>query len=232
MYTRVVLSGVLAVALLLPVSLGAPLSVAQWERGAKGSRQISLTFDAGADDEGFQQLLQALASANVRCTFFVTGRWAEKHPEYVRQLAGRGHEIGNHSWSHTDLTTLSNSAIASEITRTNALFSILLKGKLVRLFRAPFGSSNARVQAVVASMGFQPVYWSLDSLDSVGERKSTHFLFKRIALRRDADLDGAIVLMHVGESSTAAVMPDLIQTLQARGFRFVTVSQMIGQPEN
>lgn len=232
MNTKILLFGVLGLAILLPVglrnrSISAP--AAEWYRGPKGPRQIALTFDAGGEGDGFPQLLQALVTAKVRCTFFVTGRWAQDHPDFVRQLAQNGHEIGNHTWSHPDLTRLSDSSIAEEIKRTDVFLIGLLGQKPPRLFRAPFGSRDARVLAAVSALGFQPVYWSLDSLDSVGSKKDPRYLFDRVAMRKETDLDGAIVLMHVGEASTATAVPYLIQALQAREFRLVTVSRMMGQ---
>lgn len=206
-----------------------PVSANEFERGPGGLKEIALTFDAGGEAESFAQLLQAVSAAGVQCTFFVTGQWATDHPEFVRRLAQNGQEIGNHSWSHLDMIHLADSTIVREIGRTDELLTNLLGRKPARLFRAPFGSSNARVRAAAASLGFQPVSWSLDSLDSVGEKKSPYFLFERIVMRRDEDLDGAVVLMHVGEPATAAVVPYLIRTLHARGFRCVPISQMIRQ---
>lgn len=213
-------------------SLSLPTHIRKVDGGEKGARQIALTFDADGEASSFPKLLQALSAAKIHCTFFVTGRWAQDHPQLVRQIALDGHEIGNLTWSHADLTQLANFAIVQEIERTDELLANLLGKKPARLFRAPFGRRNSRVLATVESLGFQDIYWDLDSLDSVGDTKSPRFLFDRITMKKDADLDGAIVLWHAGEPSTAIVIPYLIQALKARGFQLATVSQVIADRKN
>lgn len=90
-----------------------------------------------------------------------------------------------------------------------------------------YGSRNTRVLGAVTSLGFTPIYWTLDSLDSVEEKKTPQHIYDRIISQKDADLDGAIILMHVGEPATAEVVPSIVQTLQARGFTFMTISEML-----
>jgi hypothetical protein len=134
-------------------------------RGAPGRLQIALTFDAGAGADALPELLAALKDASVKCTFFPTGEWVQRYPSSVRQIVAAGHEIGNHAWSHRDLTTLSDGDISWEITHADA--------------------------------EIQPLY------GRVGAPKSSSFIIARIAGQPDQVLDGAIVLFHVGNESTA-----------------------------
>jgi peptidoglycan/xylan/chitin deacetylase (PgdA/CDA1 family) len=121
------------------------------------------------------KLLAALDSANVRCTFFLTGRWASQHPDLAKEIHSRGHEIGNHSWSHPDLTLLDTDRIRSEVSRTDAFLTGITGQSPRPYFRAPFGARNLRVLSILADLGYNSIYWTLDSLDSVNPKKARNF---------------------------------------------------------
>ena len=89
-------------------------------RGAPGRRQIALTFDGGSSADALPELLAALRGASVKCTFFLTGEWVQRYPDSAKQIVADGHEIGNHTWSHPDLSTLSERDISWEIKRADA----------------------------------------------------------------------------------------------------------------
>ena len=113
------------------------------------------------------------------------------------------------------------------------IFLTDLCGKNPRpLWRAPFGARNARVLGIAHSLGYRSIYWTLDSLDSVDPPKSAGFLIDRITTRSAEQLDGAIILMHVGEPSTAEALPAIIANLQRRGFQLVTVSTLLRGPDH
>jgi peptidoglycan/xylan/chitin deacetylase (PgdA/CDA1 family) len=203
-------------------------SLSEVVRGKTGKKQVAITLDAGAGAEPFPKMLKALDSAGVKITFFLTGSWAQQNSTFVQQIVNSGHEIANHTWSHPDLTTLSDAQIKDEIERTDALLSRFTGHSTRPLWRAPFGSRDARVTKVVNEMGYRSIYWTIDSLDSVGQPKSAKFLIDRITGQTDAQLDGEIILMHIGNATTADALPTIIQNLQNRGFKVVTVSQLIG----
>lgn len=195
-------------------------------RGGYGHKCVALTFDAGGGDAGLADLLESLQSQEVTCTFFITGSWASKHPQAVSGIAARGHEIGNHTWSHVDLTRLDDTAIQSEIVRTDLLLTALAGRTPRPFFRAPYGARDAHVLSIAGGLGYTSIYWTLDSLDSMDPPKNPDFLFNRVTSRTDAELDGDVVLMHVGEPSTAAALPDILRNLRSRGFRIVKVSNL------
>ena len=95
------------------------------------------------------------------------------------------------------------------------------------LWRAPYGARDARVLKIASNLGYRSIYWTLDSLDGVEPIKTPQFLIDRITQKSDAELDGAIILLHVGFKSTAEALPVIIADLQARGFRLVTVSKLL-----
>lgn len=189
-------------------------------------RRIAITFDAGGDCDLLSELLAALASAKVHSTFFITGHWAIRHPDLVWRIHQGGHEIANHSWSHCDFTQISKEAIRSEVLRTDRLLQQLVGEPIPPLFRAPYGARDPRVLRTLRGLGYQSIYWSLDSLDSDPPSKSSQFLNERVTAHPDEALNGAIVLMHVGEPATAAALPSILTNLRKRKFQIVTFSQL------
>jgi peptidoglycan/xylan/chitin deacetylase (PgdA/CDA1 family)/rhodanese-related sulfurtransferase len=197
------------------------------ERGPRGKSQIALTFDAGANAECFEDLIVALERARVHSTFFITGNWAQRNVDCARAITKHGHEVGNHTWNHLALTKYSDEIVREEITRAEDLLREISGQNPRPRWRAPVGERNDRVLQIAASLGYRSIYWTIDSLDSVEPRKTPEFLIDRITSKTDAELDGAIILMHVGIKSTADALPAIIANLQARGFRLVTVSTLL-----
>jgi peptidoglycan/xylan/chitin deacetylase (PgdA/CDA1 family) len=197
-------------------------------RGPKGKSEIAITFDAGANAECFDDLIAALAAARVHSTFFITGNFAQRHEICAKAITKYGHELGNHTWNHADLTKQSDEIVREEITRAEVLLADISGQSPRPRLRAPFGERNDRVLRIAANLGYRSIYWTLDSLDSVEPRKTPEFLIDRITNKSDAELDGAIILMHVGIKSTADALPAIIANLQGRGFRLVTVSTLLG----
>ena len=231
----------LALSIALPLLAAAPIpastpskrelrdvvAVSELHRGPRGAHRLAMTFDAGGEADAFPALVAALSSAGVRSTFFLAGEWMQKHPELVTVLLSEGHELGNHTWSHRDLTLLDDAEIRAEFKQTAALLAKHSPRTARRWWRAPFGERDRRVLRIASSLGLVSVYWTLDSLDSVAPPKSSAFLIERITGKSDAQLEGAIILMHVGEPTTAEALPEILRTLQRRGFEVVTVSSLL-----
>ena len=196
--------------------------------GKAGKKQVAITLDAGGDAVAFPKMIAALNKMGIKVTFFLTGTWAQQNPAFVQQIAASGMEIANHSWSHTDFTTLSAEQIQSELSRTDALLSKYTGETTKPLMRFPYGARNAKTSQVVNSLGYRSIYWTIDSLDSVGDPKSAQFLIDRITKQTDAQLDGQIVLMHLGNATSGDALPAILQNLTSRGFKIVTISQLIG----
>ena len=196
-------------------------------RGPRGKSQIALTFDAGANADCFEDLILALEKAHVQSTFFITGNWAQQNRSCAKSITTHGHEVGNHTVNHLDLTRQSNETIQSELLRAETILFQILGQNPRPNWRAPFGARDDRVRRIASGIGYRSIYWSLDSLDSVEPVKTAQFLVQRITSRSNAELDGAIILMHVGEKSTAEALPFIITNLQARGFHLVTVSKLL-----
>ena len=196
-------------------------------RGPRGKSEIAITFDAGANAECFDDLIAALETAQVHSKFFITGTFAQRHEPCAKAITKHGHELGNHTWNHSDLTKQPDEIVREEITRAEMLLTDISGQSPRPRLRAPFGERNERVLRIAANLGYRSIYWTLDSLDSVEPRKTPEFLVDRVTGKTDAELDGAIVLMHVGIKSTADALPAIIANLRGRGFKLVTVSTLL-----
>ena len=197
------------------------------DRGPRGKNEIALTFDAGAEAECFDDLITALAHAHATSTFFITGRFVHDHADCAAEITKYGHEVGNHTWSHLNLTQQPDDVVRDEIMRTERAI-VQASGQSPRpRFRAPYGARDKRILKIAASLGYRSIYWTLDSQDGVEPVKTPQFLIDRVTGKSDAELDGTIILMHVGVRSTADALPAIISNLQARGFQLVTVSKLL-----
>ena len=205
-------------------------SFSEIDRGPRGKKEIALTFDAGAEAECFDDLITALANAHATSTFFITGKFVHQHVDCAAEITKYGHEVGNHTWSHLDLTRQSDEVVRDEIVRAERAIT-QASGQTPRpRLRAPYGARDARVLKIAAGLGYRSIYWTLDSQDGVEPVKTPQFLIGRITSKSDSELDGAIILLHVGVRSTADALPAIISNLQGRGFRLVTISKLLESP--
>ncbi|MCD7444707.1 polysaccharide deacetylase family protein [Streptomyces lincolnensis] len=178
---------------------------------------IALTFDDGPAAPETATLLTSLAQYRARATFFTVGQNVAAHPELVRAEARAGHEVGNHSWNHPDLTKLTPSQIASQLNRTSAAIKAAT-GKAPTLFRPPYGAINAQVKSATT---LSPVLWDVDTEDWKyrDEDKVARTVIAK-AQRND------VVLMHDIHPTSVAAVPQILRTLTDRGYHFVTVSHL------
>lgn len=196
-------------------------------RGPRGKFEVALTFDADAKADCFDDLIATLEKAHVHSTFFVTGKWAQQNRVCAEAIPKHGHEIGNHTWNHLDLTKQSDAVVREELVRAEHLINEICRSSPRPLWRAPFGARDARVLQIANNLGYRCIYWTVDSLDSIEPQKSPEFLIHRITEQPDANLDGAILRLTVGERGTADALPAIIANLQSRGFQLVTVSELL-----
>ena len=149
------------------------------------------------------------------------------HADCAAEITKHGHEVGNHTWSHLNLTQQSDDVVRDEIMRAERAI-VQASGQTPRpRWRAPYGERDNRVLKIAAALGYRSIYWTLDSQDGVEPIKTSQFLIDRITSKSDAELDGAIILFHVGVRSTADALPAIISNLQGRGFQLVTISKLL-----
>lgn len=219
------------VAVLLPACLGA-LSAARLNsayllpsagvkidpRALNGPLFCALTFDDGPDSLYTPRIAAVLQAEGVRASFFVVGRNVSAYPEQVRSLAAAGHEICNHSYSHADLTKLSEARQRREISACAEVLSQL--GISTKWFRPPYGSVNRRALRVAAELGVTPLLWSVDPRDWAEPGASV--ISSRVL---KAAGNGAVILLHSTHSQTVEALPGVIRGLREKGFSFLTVSE-------
>lgn len=197
-------------------------------RGDRRYRLVALTFDDGPDSVYTPRVLDALKRYGAKATFYLVGKRAAARPDLVARMIAEGHEIGNHSWDHAQLTKLSPARVHAELADTHKLLR-RLSGKPVRTFRPPYGALNAVVMKEARALGYKTVLWNVDSLDW------------KATVTRDDVLEnvlprvkpGAIILQHSaggkGEdlTNTVEALPLMIKTLRGQGYRLVTISEML-----
>jgi len=195
------------------------------DRGDPAGRQVALTFDAGASGDPTPKILGALRARGLHVTFFLTGKWAEENPDLVRQMAAEGHEFGNHTYDHKDLTQLSREQILEELEKTEQIVQKLTGQSTRPFFRPPFGSRDERVREIAAEAGYRCIYWTLDSWDSVRKNITPQEIASRVNGRVS---EGAIVLMHCGSAPTAEALPGILDHLAEKGYQVVSISRLTG----
>ncbi|MFC7732272.1 polysaccharide deacetylase family protein [Actinomadura keratinilytica] len=179
---------------------------------------VALTFDDGPGAyTGL--LLDRLRAARVHATFFLLGQNVAGHRDLVRRMVEEGHEVGNHSWSHPDLTTLPTWEVRAQVRRTQQAVQDVT-GVAPALFRPPYGAVDERVANAV---DMPLILWSVDTLDWLHRDVRRNITAGVREPRR-----GGIVLFHDIHRPTVAAVPSVLEGLRERGFTFVTVSELFG----
>jgi peptidoglycan/xylan/chitin deacetylase (PgdA/CDA1 family) len=171
---------------------------------------------------GTATLLDVLKKKGVHATFFVVGKNAAVNPSLIRRMVNEGHVVGNHTWSHKQLTRLSASGIRAELTKAS---DAIVKGgaPTPTLLRPPYGATNATVSKVAASLGMAQIMWNVDPLDWK-DRNSAKVTQRVLAATRA----GSIVLSHDIHPTTRAAYAAIIDGLRAKGYTLVTVPELLG----
>ncbi len=183
---------------------------------------IAMTFDDGPSEKLTPKLLNLLATHHIKATFFVIGQNVADHPEIVARAAREGHEIANHSWSHPNYGKMSDEGIRRDLRRTDDAIKDAI-GKRPTLMRPPYGSISTRQKHWIHDeFGYQIVLWDVDPLD--WKRPGPATVCNRILRETRA---GSIVLSHDIHPGTIEAMPATFAQLEAKGFKFVTVSELI-----
>ncbi len=188
---------------------------------ATEKKQISITFNAAWEADDIPELLALLKEKGVTATFFLVGHWAEKNPREAKLIAEAGHEIGNHSYAHPDMTTLSAQQIEADITKADEAIR-QVTGVFPKCFRAPSGGYNDTVIATAKALNHTPIQWNIDSLD--WKRPPAQEITQRILKQASG---GAIILFHTALENTRLALPEIIDTLSQQGYTFVHVSDLV-----
>ena len=184
---------------------------------------VALTFDDGPNPPNTERLLDILAHHQVKATFFLIGRHVEQYPEATRLILARGHEVGNHTYTHTQRYLERPAVIRAEIEQTDVLLRRLGATGEIN-FRAPYGRKLIVLPYVLSRMGKRDVLWDVDPHDY--EDPEPEVLAGRIAAQVRP---GSIILLHDRPQTTAA-LEKVIAALREQGYALKTVSELMRQP--
>ena len=186
-------------------------------------KKVALSFDAAWGNEDTQRILEILAKHNIHVTFFATGGWVESYPDDVKAILNAGHDLGNHSENHKNMSQLSNDEKEQEIMKVHDKVKNLT-GYEMFLFRPPYGDYDNDVIKTATKCGYYPIQWDVDSLDwkdyGVDSIISTVCTNKHLG-------NGSIILCHNGAKYTADALDTLITNIRGQGYEIVPVSELI-----
>jgi peptidoglycan/xylan/chitin deacetylase (PgdA/CDA1 family) len=204
--------------------LATPLCV---HKAPRAGRRVALTFDDGPDPEWTPRIVDALAEARVRGTFFLVGERATRAPEAVRAIVAGGHEVASHGWSHRCLWVCGPRRTAEEIDRAQEALAIL-SGSAPRFFRPPWGMVNAAMFPLLRARRLRPVFWSIqpEGLRPAPADAQAGYVVGHAH-------PGAIVDLHDAEGTRGAperllgALPTMFDGLRAAGYEFATVGELL-----
>lgn len=180
--------------------------------------KIAITFDDGPSAHCTGRLLDGLKERGIKGTFFLIGENAKKNPELVRRLHEEGHLIGNHTYSHVEITKLSDEEAEKEITETDRVISSIT-GEHVEYMRPPFGLWQDKLEEELDVM---PVMWSVDPLDWT--TKNVEEIVNKVVTETE---ENDIILLHDCYDSSVDAALRIVDILKKKGFEFVTVDELL-----
>ncbi len=234
MKAKHIISGLLSTSLVLNIIFGY-LSVGAipkqdtdadiYRNNENEQMKIALTFDDGPHPRYTPQILEILDEYKIKATFFVVGVNAQNYPDTMESVIKKGHEIGNHTYSHPHVSCLNPETLKNEVEKCESTIYGLTDYK-TKLFRPPEGMIDADVRSVLRSLDYKVILWDIDTLDWANTPSETiaHNVIKNIK-------SGDIVLMHdyiAHNSPTPDALRIFIPKLLEKGYKFVVISELIG----
>lgn len=193
-----------------------------YSKGRTDIPYLALTFDDGPHPQNTPRLLDILKEKNIKATFFVIGRSVDLYPQIAARIIAEGHEIGNHTYTHGNLSKMSQAKVVNELNRGRDAIK-RATGVLPRIMRPPYGALlTSQRKWVYDNYGYPAIFWSVDPLDWKDRKPAvvTSRLLKGAS-------NGGILLAHDLHKTTVDAMPETIDRLLTKGYRFVTVSELI-----
>lgn len=167
--------------------------------------------------------MDILDKHKVKVTFFMTGGWVDENPECVKTLVEKGHDLGNHSVHHYDMTTISKEQMKTEINDVGKKVEELT-GYKMKLFRPPYGAYNNDVIKATYECGYFPIQWNVDSLD--WKNYGVQSIIDTVCNHKDLG-PGSIILCHNGAKYTAKALDEMLTQLEEKGYKIVPISKLI-----
>lgn len=207
----------------LPTSTGSKDS---YNRVPTNAPFLALTFDDGPHPTNTPRLLDILKARNVKATFYVVGTNAKRYPEIMRRIIAEGHEIGNHTVTHPNLSKMSADGVRNELRVCHDAI-VSATGVAPRTMRPPYGAiTSAQKTWIKKEFGYPTILWSVDPED--WKKPGSGTVTSRLV---SGATPGGILLVHDIHAGTIDAMPATVDQLLAKGFKFVTVTQLIAMEQ-
>ena len=186
-------------------------------------KKVALSFDAAWGNEDTETILNILKKYDIHATFFMTGGWVENYPDDVKKIYEAGHDLGNHSENHKNMSQLADDECQSELLKVHEKVKELT-GVEMNLFRPPYGDYDNEVIKNATACGYYSLQWNIDSLD--WKNYGVDSIIKTVTEHKDLK-NGSIILMHNGAKYTAEALPKVIEGLLEKGYEIVPISELI-----
>ena len=198
-----------------------------FSRVSVGQNYVAMTFDDGPHPQNTPKLLDILRERNIKATFYVIGRNVDLYPAITRRIVAEGHEIGNHSYTHGNMSKMSDDKVREELKKTADAIA-RAAGVKPRTLRPPYGALLQTQRSWIHSeFGYPTIMWAVDPRD--WQRPGPSVVTSRIL---SATTPGSIVLAHDLHAPTVTAMPATLDGLLQKGYKFVTVSQLLAMKPN
>jgi polysaccharide deacetylase family sporulation protein PdaB len=206
----------------LPLDDGGPSAIYSVKTDKK---VVALTFDISWGEERTGPILDVLEQKGIKkATFFLSSPWSEGHPDIVKRIVDAKWEIGSHGHKHENYSTLSDAEIRAQITKSDSILKKVTGLKQINLIRYPNGDFDKRVLKIADEMGYKSIQWDTDSRDWMNP--GVDQIVNRVVTKAHP---GDIILLHASDScrQTKDALPQIIDQLRAKGYEFVTVSELL-----
>lgn len=196
--------------------------------GADSEKVIYLTFDCGYENGNTEPILDALKKHDVKATFFVVGHFLETAPEMAKRMVAEGHVVGNHTYHHPDMPTISDEeTFRKELDDVADLFQEITGTELSSYYRPPQGKCNADNLKMANELGYKTVFWSLAYVDWNQDKQPSHEeAFDKLTTRVHP---GAVVLLHNTSSTNGEILDELLDKWEEMGYTFKPLSELTGE---
>lgn len=192
--------------------------------GDTTKKELFLTFDNGYENGYTTPILDVLKEKKVPAAFFVTGHYAKDQPELMKRMVNEGHLIGNHSWSHPDMTRISDDRIKEELDKVKQEVAAVTGQKEMPFMRPPRGVFSERMLAVSKQLGYRNVFWSVAYADwDTKKQKGRQYAYDKVMAQLHP---GAVILLHSVSKDNAEAIGQIIEDARKLGYEFKSLDQL------
>lgn len=192
--------------------------------GDVNKKELYLTFDNGYENGYTNQIIDILKLKDVKATFFVTGHYVKSEPELVKRMVNEGHIIGNHSWSHPDMSNISDQKIEEELDKLKSEVMNLTGQTEMKYLRTPRGVFDEQSLAVSKKLGYTNVFWSIAYVDwDKDVQKGAEYAYNKVMSQLHP---GGVILLHTVSKDNAEALIKIIDDARALGYEFKSLDEM------